>query len=143
MVAGFRPNGLVVVVVPNMVDVGWATPKIELVAGAVDAAMPKGLVVAAAGAPNILVGAVAAVFVANENGAADVAKRERRDRVVRELRSEGRISYEMSSMSSLDWHRKYSTWSMRWVSRKMELQRKEFTLRAIRQVIGRSAAGER
>ena len=59
-----------------MVDVGCATPKIEPVAGAADAAIPKGLVVVAAGAPNKLVDAGAAVFVANENGAADVAKRE-------------------------------------------------------------------
>ncbi len=65
------PNGLAVAVEPKILVVGCAVPKIDVVAGAVDVAVPNGLAVVAAGVPNILV--VGAVLVPNANGVVDVA----------------------------------------------------------------------
>ena len=68
--AGLAPYEFVVVE-PKIFVVGCVPPKIELAAGAVDVAVPNGLVVVATGAPNMFVDG--AVLVPNANGATDVA----------------------------------------------------------------------
>lgn len=51
VVTVFTPNGLAVFVEPKILVDGCVAPKIEVVAGAVDVAVPNGLAVVVAGVP--------------------------------------------------------------------------------------------
>lgn len=64
------PKGLVVVVEPKILVAGCVAPKIDPVAGAVDVAVPNGVVVVDAGVPNMLV--AGAVLVPNANEGVEV-----------------------------------------------------------------------
>lgn len=117
------PNGLVVAVEPKRLVGGCVAPKIDVVAGAVDVAVPNGLAVVGAGVPNRFV--VGAVLVPNVNGLVDVAVAAIKNKQLIKIFSFVMIGfrYQMDLLLLCYWYRIYSMLLMQLVPQNMQLKK--------------------